>query len=127
MRMIQECVDGDRYIEFLLINREIQSISSREIVSIEGDIGGNIYQIGIRSASPSEINEIDEINEIVDQQKKILKKERIEMPLIKGSSEKTISKNISEMEKSGHPHKQAVAASMNEARKSQKECKSKKK
>jgi len=40
------------------------------------------------------------------------------MPLKPGTSKKTIGKNISEMEKSGHPKKQAIAASLNEARKS---------
>ena len=40
------------------------------------------------------------------------------MPLKKGKSRKTIGKNISEMESSGHPHKQAVAAALNTARQS---------
>lgn len=40
------------------------------------------------------------------------------MPLSKGKSKETISKNIHEMESSGHPQKQAVAAALNEARKS---------
>ena len=40
------------------------------------------------------------------------------MPLKSGTSKKTISKNISEMEKSGYPKSQAIAASLNEARKS---------
>lgn len=40
------------------------------------------------------------------------------MPLKKGSSRKVIGENIKEMESSGHPRKQAIAASLNEARKS---------
>ncbi len=40
------------------------------------------------------------------------------MPLSKGKSKKVIGHNIKEMEASGHPKKQAIAASLNEARKS---------
>jgi hypothetical protein len=40
------------------------------------------------------------------------------MPLSKGKSKKIIGKNIEEMEDSGHPPKQAIAASLNQARKS---------
>ena len=40
------------------------------------------------------------------------------MPLKKGKSKKTISKNIKEMESSGHSKTQSVAAALNEARKS---------
>ncbi len=41
-----------------------------------------------------------------------------DMPLVKGKSKKVIGKNIKEMEESGHPKAQAVAAALNQARKS---------
>jgi len=40
------------------------------------------------------------------------------MPLIKGKSRKVIGENISEMEAAGHPKDQAIAASLDNARKS---------
>lgn len=40
------------------------------------------------------------------------------MPLKKGSSRETISSNIREMKDAGYPTKQAVAASLDTARKS---------
>ncbi len=40
------------------------------------------------------------------------------MPLKKGKSKKVISGNIREMVNSGHPQKQAIAASLSQARQS---------
>ncbi len=40
------------------------------------------------------------------------------MPLEKGRSREVIGHNIKEMEKAGHPKDQAIAASLNNARKS---------
>ena len=40
------------------------------------------------------------------------------MPLKRGSSEATVSENISEMVRSGHPQDQAIAAAKSQQRKS---------
>jgi len=48
------------------------------------------------------------------------------MPLKHGKSKKIIGENIKEMEASGHPRKQAIAASLSEARKSGAHIKKKK-
>lgn len=45
------------------------------------------------------------------------------MPLEKGSSSETVGHNIKEMEASGHPPKQAIAASLSEAGKSNQDVK----
>lgn len=48
------------------------------------------------------------------------------MPLKKGKSQRVIRENIKEMQATGHSHKQSVAASLNEARKSGAKIKKKK-
>ena len=50
-------------------------------------------------------------------------KEREQMPLMKGSSQKIISSNISELMHSGYPQKQSIAISMSKAGKSKKKRK----
>lgn len=48
----------------------------------------------------------------------IMGKKEKTMPLHKGKSKEVIGENIAEMEEAGHPKDQAIAASLNEARKS---------
>lgn len=48
------------------------------------------------------------------------------MPLKKGHDKETIAHNVREMVKAGHPHKQAVAAALDEAGKSRRAKKRKK-
>ena len=47
------------------------------------------------------------------------------MPLVRGKSKRAVSRNISELVKSGRPQRQAVAIAMKKAGKSQKKKKRK--
>jgi hypothetical protein len=49
------------------------------------------------------------------------------MPLLKGSSDKVISKNISELVHSGRPQRQSIAIAMSKAGKSNKKLQMKRK
>jgi len=44
------------------------------------------------------------------------------MPLSKGTSQKTVSRNIKEMVREGYPQKQAVAASLEQQRRSKRQA-----
>lgn len=113
MRMIQESFEGENYLEIILRNREIDDLKNHKLVSMDVEIGYELYSVGVRSASANEINETEE------------EEGGRGMPLMRGSSKKVISSNISEMQKSGHPHKQAVAAALSEAKGSKKNIKQK--
>ena len=99
MKMIAETIDKEMYLEFVLKDSEARSLLERNVVSMEGSISGEMYQIGVRTGL---LKEMEEDN----------------MPLIKGTSKAVIGENISEMEESGHPKKVAIAAALNTARKS---------
>jgi hypothetical protein len=58
------------------------------------------------------------ITELLKILTRLEKLEKKTMPLEKGKSKKVIGRNIKEMEESGHPRKQAIAASLSQARKS---------
>jgi hypothetical protein len=96
MKMIQETVDGENYLELVMHIAEAKSLLERKIVCLEEDIAGELYQIGVRTGSTRELEE-DHV------------------PLIFSSKAEAISKNIEEMVDAGHPRKQAVAAALSTA------------
>lgn len=99
MRMILERVDDESFLELILKESEARAVLDRHIVTVEGEIAGEIYQIGVRTGLLREIEGED-------------------MPLLRGKSKETIGRNIEEMEESGHPKAQAIAAALGQARKS---------
>lgn len=96
MRLIQETVEGERYLEFILSEQEAKEILRYRVLTSKSSIGGRLYNIAVRMQSTYEDT----------------------MPLIRGKSKEVIGTNIKEMEKTGHPKKQAIAAALNEARES---------
>lgn len=97
--MILERLDNELYLELILKESEARSLLERHIVSMEGEIAGEIYQIGVRTGLLREL-------------------EGENMPLLRGKSKGTIGHNIAEMEESGHPKAQAIAAALGKARES---------
>ena len=97
--------DSDRcenYVDIILKIKELDVLKSYKIVSTTIPINGILFNVGIRQETPGEHNE--EGDE--------------EVPLLKGTSKETISTNIKELQKAGHPMNQAVAAALSNARKS---------
>jgi len=45
------------------------------------------------------------------------------MPLLRGSSDKVVSSNISELKNSGYPHKQSIAIALDKAKEKRKKNK----
>lgn len=73
--------------------------------------------MSIRSRTPGIASDVPLISKQRGPAYMMGKKEK-DVPLHKGKSKAVISENISEMVHSGHPQKQAVAASLNQARES---------
>ena len=73
--------------------------------------------MSIRSQTPGIASDIPLMSRDRGPNYSMGKKEKT-MPLHKGKSKEIIGENIKEMEDSGHPKDQAIAASLNEARES---------
>lgn len=97
MKMIQETIDGENYLELVMHTAEAKSLLERKIVCLEDRIAGEMYQIGVRTGS---IKELEEEN----------------MASGKSDNPEIISKNITNMIDRGHPQKVAVAANKPKSR-----------
>ena len=110
MKMIQETIDGENYLELVLKESEARAILNKKIVSMLEYIGSDVYQVSVRLKAMFEQDFEEEDS----------------MPLIRGTSPNVVSRNIKEMVKGGHPQKQAVAAALSMKKKSAKKSTKKK-
>jgi hypothetical protein len=60
MKAILEKIGHDKYLEFVLSDREIKLISSYHLITCNVPINGKIYHVGIRSLALREKEEEEE-------------------------------------------------------------------
>lgn len=57
MKSILEKIDGDRYLEFVLSEREVNLLSSHHVITSLTTIAGRVYQVGVRLHTPEDDEE----------------------------------------------------------------------